>query len=101
MSHGGMSENGSAPHPIFIWDTKGNFQSHGYSVRNSLCHIEKYAKMDSPRIKSSCQTQNEMSNPMRTGIGIDYVTWRSVQKWIPSTLNLHVAHKMKFPILWV
>ena len=32
--------------------------------------------MDCPHIKSSCGTQNKISNPMGIGLGIDYVTWR-------------------------
>ena len=52
-------------------------------------------------IKSSCGTQNKISNPMGIGLGIDYVTWRKILKWIPPTSNLHVGHKIKFPILWV
>ena len=66
--------------------------------------------MDSPHIKSSCGTQNKISNPMGIGLGIDYVTWRKILKWIPptsnlhvghKTSNLHVGHKIKFPILWI
>ena len=41
--------------------------------------------MDSPHIKSSCGTQNKISNPMGIGLGIDYVTWRKILKWIPPT----------------
>ena len=52
--------------------------------------------MDSPHIKSSCGTQNKISNPMGIGLGIDYVTWRKILKWIPPTSNLHVGHKIKF-----
>ena len=37
--------------------------------------------MDSPHIKSSCGTQNKISNPMGIGLGIDYVTWRKTLKW--------------------
>ena len=51
--------------------------------------------MDSPHIKSSCGTQNKISNPMGIGLGIDYVTWRKILKWIPPTSNLHVGHKIK------
>ena len=47
--------------------------------------------MDSPHIKSSCGTQNKISNPMGIGLGIDYVTWRKILKWIPPTSNLHVG----------
>ena len=43
--------------------------------------------MDSPHIKSSCGTQNKISNPMGIGLGIDYVTWRKILKWIPPTSN--------------
>ena len=57
--------------------------------------------MDSPHIKSSCGTQNKILNPMGIGLGIDYVTWRKILKWIPPTSNLHVGRKIKFPILWV
>ena len=49
--------------------------------------------MDSPHIKSSCGTQNKISNPMGIGLGIDYVTWRKILKCIPPTSNLQTAHK--------
>ena len=45
--------------------------------------MEENPKMDSPHIKSSCGTQNKISNPMGIGLGIDYVTWRKILKWIP------------------
>ena len=51
--------------------------------------------MDSPHIKSSFGTQNKISNPRGIGLGIDYVTWRKILKWIPPTSNLHVGHKNK------
>ena len=57
--------------------------------------------MDSPHIKSSCGTQNENSNPMGIGFGIDYVTWRKILKWIVSHMKFDVGHKTKIPILWV
>ena len=41
------------------------------------------------------------SNPMGIGLGIDYVTWWKILKWIPPTSKLHVGHKIKIPILWV
>ena len=48
--------------------------------------------MDSPHIKSSCGTQNQNSNPMGIGLGIDYVTWRKVLMWIPPfRIFLHVT----------
>ena len=37
-------------------------------------------KMDPPHIKTSCGTQNENSNPMRIGLGIDYITWWEILK---------------------
>ena len=40
-------------------------------------------KMDPPHIKTSCGTQNKNSNPMGIGLGIDYVTWWEILKWIP------------------
>ena len=40
-------------------------------------------KMDPPHIKTSCGTQNENSNPIVVGFGIDYVTWWEILKWIP------------------
>ena len=52
--------------------------------------------MDSSHIKSSCGTQNKNSNLIGIGLGIDYVTWRKILKWIPPTSNLHVGHKTKF-----
>ena len=63
--------------------------------------MEENFKMDSPQIKSSCGTQNKNSDPMGIGLGIDYVTWRKILKWIPPTSNLHVGHKKNIPILWV
>ena len=63
--------------------------------------MDENPKMDSPHIKSSCGTQNKISNPMGIGLGVDYVTWRKILKWIPPTSNLHVGHKIQFPILWV
>ena len=44
-------------------------------------------KMDSPHIKTSCGTQNKNSNPMGIGLGIDYVTWWEILKWIPPHQN--------------
>ena len=44
---------------------------------------------------------NENSNPMGIGLGIDYVTWWEILKWIPATSKLHVGHKIEIPILWV
>ena len=38
---------------------------------------------------------------MGIGLGIDYVTWWEILKWIPRTSNLHVGQKMKIPLLWV
>ena len=46
-------------------------------------------------------TQNKNSNPMGIGLGIDYVTWWEILKWIPPPSKLHVGHKIKIPILWV
>ena len=51
--------------------------------------------MDPPHIKSSCGTQKKNSNPMGTRLGIDYVTWRNLPKWIPPTSNLHLGYKKK------
>ena len=55
-------------------------------------------KMDPPHIKTSCGTQNKNSNPMGIGLGIDYVTWWEILKWIPPThqhkIKLHVGHKI-------
>ena len=45
--------------------------------------------------------KNKITNPTGIGLGIDYVTWRKILKWIPPTSDLHVGHKIKFPILWV
>ena len=36
-------------------------------------------------------TQNKNSNPMGIGLGIDYVTWWEILKWIPPTSKLHVG----------
>ena len=38
---------------------------------------------------------------MGIGLGIDYVTWWEILKWIPFTSNFHVGHKIKIPILWL
>ena len=38
---------------------------------------------------------------MGIGLGIDYVTWWEILKWIPPTSKLHVGHKLKIPILSV
>ena len=38
---------------------------------------------------------------MGIGLGIDYVTWWEILKWIPPTSKLHVGHKNKIAILWV
>ena len=37
----------------------------------------------------------------KEALGIDYVTWWEILKWIPPTSKLHVGHKIKIPILWV
>ena len=44
-------------------------------------------KMDSPPIKTSCGTQNKNTNPMGIGLGIDYVTWWEILKWIPPPIK--------------
>ena len=38
---------------------------------------------------------------MGIGLGINYVTWREILKWIPPTSKPHVGHKIKILILWV
>ena len=38
---------------------------------------------------------------MGIGLGIDYVTWWKILKWIPPTSKLHVGHKIEIPFLWV
>ena len=43
--------------------------------------MEENPKMDSPHIKSSWDIK-QISNPMGIGLGIDYVTWRKILKWI-------------------
>ena len=40
--------------------------------------------MHPPHIKSSYGIQNNILNPMRIGLGIDYVTWRNIPQRIPS-----------------
>ena len=49
--------------------------------------------MDSPHIKSSCDTKSKFQS-YGYRVGIDYVTWRKILKWIPPTSNLHVGHKI-------
>ena len=36
-------------------------------------------------------TQKKNSNPMGIGLGIDYVTWWEILKWIPPPSKLHVG----------
>ena len=40
-----------------------------------MSHGEKSYNGSPPQIKTSCGTQEETSNPMGIGLGIDYVTW--------------------------
>ena len=75
--------------------------SYEYQVRNGVCHMEEYPKTVPSHIKSSCGTQSKNFNPMGIRLRIDYATWRNIQKWIPSTSNLHLGHKVQFSILWV
>ena len=58
-------------------------------------------KMDPPHIKTSCGHKIRISIPMGIGLGIDYVTWWEILKWIPPTSKLHVEHKIRIPNLWV
>ena len=58
-------------------------------------------KMDPPTSKLHVGHKTKNSNPMGIGLGMDYVTWWEILKWIPPTSNLHVGHKIKIPILWV
>ena len=58
-------------------------------------------KIDPPHIKTLSGTQNRNSNPMGIGLGIGYVTFWEILKWIPATSKLHVRYKKKTPILWV
>ena len=56
--------------------------------------------MDSPHIKSSWG--QKISNPMGIGLGIDYVTWRKILKWIPPNIKSSCGtQNKKIPILWV
>ena len=57
--------------------------------------MQEHAKMGPPNIKSSCVTENQNSNPMGIGLGIDYAAWRHVQKGTPPTSNLYVGHGKK------
>ena len=54
-------------------------------------------KMDPPTSKLHVGHKIKMG----IGLGIDYVTWSEILKWIPPTSKLHVGHKIKIPILWV
>ena len=58
------------------------------------------SKMDPPHIKTSCGTQNKNSNPMGIGLGIDYVTWWEILKWIPH-IKTSCGTQKKIPILRV
>ena len=44
-------------------------------------------KMDPPHIKTSCGHKIRISIPMGIGLGIDYVTWWEILKWIPPHHN--------------
>ena len=99
MSHGGKSQNGFLTTSNLHVGHK-IFQSYG-SHRKELTMLHGGKSIKWIPLKSSCGTQNEISNPMGIALGIDYVTWRKILKWIPRTSNLHVGHKIKFPILWV
>ena len=55
-------------------------------------------KFDPPHIKASYGTEKTNFNPMGIGLGIDYVTWREILKWIPPTSKVHVKQKMEIPI---
>ena len=57
--------------------------------------------MDPHHIKSYSGTENTISTPMGIGLGIDHVTWRNMEKWIPGTSNLHIGHITKLSILLV
>ena len=58
-------------------------------------------KMDPPYIKTLSVSQNNDSNPMGIGLGIDYVTWWEILKWIPPTIKTSCGRLKKIPILWV
>ena len=58
-------------------------------------------KMDPPPIQNFMWAQNKKSNLTGIGLGIDYVTWWEILKWILPTSKLHVGHKIKSPVLWV
>ena len=49
--------------------------------------------MDPPHIKSSYGRQNNVSHRMSIRLGIDYITCKNIQKWIPLTSHLHVDTK--------
>ena len=42
-----------------------------------------------------CDTK-KISNCMGIRLGIDYITWRNIHKWILPTSNLHVRHRKFF-----
>ena len=44
--------------------------------------MEENPKLESPNIKSSCGPQKKNCNLMGIGLGIDYVTWKKLLKWI-------------------
>ena len=39
-------------------------------------------------------TQKKNSSPMGIGLGIDYVTWWEILKWIPPPSKLHVGTRL-------
>ena len=65
-----------------------------------MSHVGKSQKGFPPH-QNFMWAQNKNSHPMGIGLGIDYVTWWEILKWIPPTSKLHVGHKIKIPILWV
>ena len=58
-------------------------------------------KMESPPHQNFMWDTKEKFQSYGYRLGIDYVTWWEILKWIPPTSKLHVGHKIKIPILWV
>ena len=70
-------------------------------VKLTMSHGLEKPKMDVPHQDLIMgDTKKKFQSSMGIGLGIDYVTWRKILKWIP-TSNLHVGHKKKIPILCV
>ena len=56
--------------------------------------MDDYPIMDPPHVKSACRRENQMSNPMGIGLGIEYAAWGDIH-------FLSCPRQKKFAILYV